>query len=595
MKCSLRCLACTLPFFILAWSQCSPPPSGQAPVSRSAEALPAALPFTADLPGSPDEYDYMKMGGEGEMLLRDRPVPPPWGEEYIIQESPVPPAGVTVQCTAGRNAVPYKPWLLLRHRQTHEGIGGSIAYPGNWKIEIQPADSNQTRVRIDTTPGSLKVIKTVEGMPIPGVLISRFQGTWDEGALPISRFIRSHLLRKDLPDWPWVQFNTWYDRYQDISEQRLIQLARKAASLGCELFMVDAGWYGSQADWSKALGDWTVNQERLPNGMEPVAAEVRRLGMKFGMWIEIEHASRYSPVAKEHPDWFHTRNGERVNERGPLNFGRQEVVDWAKAQIDHLMERYRLDYIKMDFNANLGDGGDPVIETEDALWEHYRGLMELWGYMRKRYPDLVIENCSSGSLRMGPSIASMTDTHWVSDEVSDNSNLAMNFAMTYLFPPEICNHWTVFPKDSQTMNLETAFRVSLMGEAGISGSILDWDEKTSQMAGESIALYKEIRPMIREAEVHHLTDQVNMAEPRTWQVAQYQVPKTGASLIFAFRANDPNENHRIVPREIDRTKTYDLVDKGGTREVSGKELADGLDLQILTTGGSELVRISPKD
>ena len=85
---------------------------------------------------------------------------------------------------------------------------------------------------------------------------------------------------------------------------------RRAADLGVEVFVIDAGWYGSQQDWSRALGDWTVNPDRLPNGIEPVAGEVRRLGMKFGMWIEIEHASRHSEVARQHPDWFQQHQGE---------------------------------------------------------------------------------------------------------------------------------------------------------------------------------------------------------------------------------------------------------------------------------------------
>lgn len=279
--------------------------------------------------------------------------------------------------------MPYKPWLLLRHSQTQKGIGISIAYPGNWRVLVARGNDNDTEVQIDTLPGSLEVFKTLGKLTVPGALVCHFQGSWDEGALPITRFIRAQLLRRDIPDWPWVQYNTWYDRYEKLDEVRLLSLACHAANLGCELFVVDAGWYGTAPDWSKALGDWRINPKRLPRGMEPIAQEVRRLGMKFGMWIEIENASPDSPVGKTHPDWFLTRKGKRLNERSTLNLGKEEVLVWAKSEIDRLVRQYELDYIKMDFNINLGDGGDPGPGDKDPLWSHARGLVALWSYMRE--------------------------------------------------------------------------------------------------------------------------------------------------------------------------------------------------------------------
>ncbi len=561
---------------------------GQTEPSSLANSV--ALPYRLTLPGSPDQYEIMKMGGEILVIGNQER---PWGQEYIIQQSRLKAEGMTLECLAGRSAVPYKPWLLLRHIETQQGLGISIAYPGNWRIQVSRVSDKETGILVDTIPDHLEVIKTIGNMPIPGALISQFQGSWDEGALPMVRYIRSHLLRKELPQWPWVEFNTWYDRYQKIDEARLLLLARKAAEIGCEVFVVDAGWYGTAEDWSKALGDWRVNQKRLPRGMEPVAQEVRNLGMKFGMWIEIENAAPDSPVGKAHPDWFLHRNGKRINERSTLNFGRRDVVAWAKSEIDRLMRSYQLDYIKMDFNTNLGNGGDPGPDSKDPLWAHYQGLISLWTYMHEKYPRLVIENCASGSLRMDAALAALTDTHWVSDEVSDYRNLAMNYAMTFVFPPEICNHWTCFPKSSPAMDLESAFRVSMMGQFGLSGSILKWDKAILTHARSAIAEYKELRPLIRQAEVYHLTAQVDVENPRTFQAAQYFVPETGESLLFAFRANDPASQFRVALKRVDPTKKYVLLERNGRREVTGENLMRGIELQLPTSGASVLVRIRP--
>ena len=560
-----------------------------------AEATVVELPFEVQLPGSPNEYEILGMGGREAVIRNGRQMWRSWGREYLLREEGLPSGGIVLESTAGRNGIPYKPWLLIRHVETRTGVGVSIAYPGNWRISVAPASGGTgTMMRVDTLPGKLETILRVADLPVPGALVSRFQGSWDEGALPITRYIRKHLLRKNLSDWPWVQYNTWFDRYQHLEESRLLALARRAAGLGVEVFVIDAGWYGSQQDWSRALGDWTVNPDRLPNGIEPVAGEVRRLGMKFGMWIEIEHASRHSEVARQHPDWFQQHQGEWVSSRGPLDFGNREVVAWAKRQVDRLMHDYRLDYIKMDFNGNLTSSEN--YEASGArLWNHYQGLFELWSYMRERYPDLVVENCSSGSLRMDPAIAAHTDTHWVSDEVSPHYNLAMDFAMTYLFPPEICNHWTTFPETSPSLDLQGNFRTSMMGQFGLSGSILEWEPETLETARHAISEYKRIRPRLRRSEVYHLTGQIDPREPNTFQAAQYFDPSTGGSLLFAFRAGDAANEFQVGLHGIDSETTYQIRDRGQSQQVTGAQLQQGWRLELPTPGSSALIEIAPLD
>ncbi len=559
-----------------------------------AEARAVGLPYEVKLPGSPDEYEILMMGGKEPVTIDGRQMWLPWGREYLLREERLSSAGIILECTAGRNGIPYKPWLLVRQVETRSGVGVSIAYPGNWRIAVSPTgDGTGTVIRADTLPTGLEVIHSVGGLPVPGALISRFQGSWDQGALPITRYIRKHLLRRELSDWPWVQYNTWFDRYQNLEEGRLLALARLAADLGVEMFMIDAGWYGSQEDWSRALGDWTVNPDRLPHGIEPIAAEVRRLGMKFGMWIEIEHTSAYSEVARQHPDWFQQHEGEWVSSRGPLDFGNQEVLAWAKEQIDRLMRAYQLDYIKMDFNGNL-TSQENFEESGQRLWNHYRGLFELWSYLRTQYPELVVENCSSGSLRMDPSIAAVTDTHWVSDEVGAHFNLAMDFAMTYLFPPEICNHWTTFPESTPSLDLESNFRTSMMGQFGLSGSILEWEPETLEVARRTIAEYKKIRPRLRRSEVYHLTGQVDPEGPNSFQAAQYFDPSTGASLLFAFRAGDARIQFEVVLRRLDSETTYEIRNKGRTDRVPGAELRKGWLVELPESGSSTLIEIAPE-
>jgi hypothetical protein len=164
--------------------------------------------------------------------------------------------------------------------------------------------------------------------------------------------------------------------------------------------------------------------------------------------------------------------------------------------------------------------------------------------------------------------------------------------MTYLFPPEICNHWTCFPKVSQALNLESIFRATMMGELGLSGSILEWDQQTLAQAQKAIGQYKAFRPLLRQSEVYHLTPQVNVEHPRTFQAAQYFVPGSGESLLFAFRANDPADHFTVRLHRIDLSKRYSILNQDERREVTGEDLRHGLELNLPETGSSALIRMT---
>jgi alpha-galactosidase len=411
-----------------------------------------------------------------------------------------------------------------------------------------------------------------------------------------------------------VQYNTWYDDSEKISSPKIFAAAKVAADLGAELFTIDAGWYGDGAsiDWSKALGDWRVNRARLPGGLEEVAAEVRRLGMRFGLWFEIECADPSSPLAKAHPDWFLTdRQGKRIGPRDVLDFGKPEVLEHVKGVIDEFMATYKLDYIKMDFNTDPRIENDDYTQAEDPLYRHYRGLADLWTYMRTKYPALIIENCASGSLRQELMSVAYTDTHWVSDNVDSRANLLMAFGANYLMPPSINSHWTTNPRRDDPMNdLDAQFAVNLLGHFGMSGKIVDWDAETLAAAKNRIAQYKRIRPVIRDADVFHLTTQSLGA----MQAALYHDPVSGRALLFAFQGGDPELQHTLRLRGLDPNRRYRVelpasfgrLDLPGSsaanrplpanRIVPGKDLIEqGLSITFPRSGAAAIVEFEPVD
>ena len=549
------------------------------------KAEPTKLLYEKVLLGKVSDYEVMWAEGR-------------WGREYLLKSSRVGQEGFNIQGIKGRSCADNKAWLMIRNVKTQKGEAVSLAYSGNWRIEVLPEGDN-TRLRACTLPESLGVFKTAGGVPFPGALVADFKGEWDNGAQKITRYIRKNLLRDMGKDWPLVMYNTWYDRAEKIDEGRLKELAKTAAGMGCELFVIDAGWYGNAAVWSDSLGDWTVNRERLPNGIGPIADEVHRLGMKFGIWVEIENVHENIAVAKEHPEWL-LHDGQKIMKswggRMTMDLGNEEALAWVTSQIDGIVSGFGLDYIKMDFNADLMvDVNKPRGEV-CPLWKHYRGLVRLWDHMREKYPKLIIENCSSGSLRYDVMSAAETDTHWVSDEVKNEYNLAMNFGATYLFPPEICSHWTCYPAASDAMDVESCFTANMLGQMGLSGDIIGWDAKTRACAAERIALYKDIRPVIRNSDVYHLTEQLKPEKPNMVQAAQYMDGENGRAVVFVFQAGDPAMQVNLRLRGLKEKVSYRVKMPEGfgcERSAKGEELmTTGLQVKFPHRGASAVIEVT---
>lgn len=317
------------------------------------------MPIEAVVAGPPDGWELLDFDGS-------------WEREYFAQKRPVGPEGMLIEQRRGRSTSSVKPFWVLRNRRTQRGMSLALAYMGNWSFAAKLA-SDGLWVRVDSCPSGLKPFLKVEGMPIPGVLVAEFKGAWDAESCRILRFASRRLLRDLAPDWPPVQYNTWYAYHDGIDEAKLLDAVERAEELGCELFVVDAGCYGGASrasDWNEGLGDWTVNRERLPRGLEPIEKLAHSKGMTFGMWIEIECAHPSSPIAQDHPDWFLAGpGGERIGTRDVLDFSKSEVLDWAKARLTELVETHRIDYIKMDMNV------DPAVDDAglepSPLARHY--------------------------------------------------------------------------------------------------------------------------------------------------------------------------------------------------------------------------------
>jgi alpha-galactosidase len=366
-----------------------------------------------------------------------------------------------------------------------------------------------------------------------------------------------------------------------------------AAQLGAEAFVLDAGWFSSQ-NWSRELGDWTANRAEFPNGIADLADYVRSKGMKFGIWVEIENLGLDSRMFREHPDWCLAYNGRpiEVDDRCQLNFANPNVRKWARSVIDGFVRKYGIDWLKIDYNIDIGERFDPprlLDRHGDVLYQQIMDYYKWLDGIRAAYPKLVIENCSSGGLRFDLGIIAHSHTTWLSDEVRPRPSVQLAYGCTLEFIPEVCNHWMV----GDSLNGEVApstppgwwdfmFRVPMNGQFGISSRVFGWSAALKQHAMENVTLYKRLRHVIMGADVYHLTPPPRHDNPTGWCAIEYVSADRKRSVVMAYRLAESLPATTLKLRGLAPDVSYRILTNGvpiGTSE-GGMLLNDGLQVQL---------------
>lgn len=205
----------------------------------------------------------------------------------------------------------------------------------------------------------------------------------------------------------------------DPTTEKEIPLIDAAAKAGCEYYCIDCGWY-SAGPWWDGVGEWLPSKERFPNGLKEVMDYIRDKKMIPGVWLELEVMGTKCPKADKVPDdWFFMRHGKKVYDRSryQLDFRNPEVIAHANEVIDRLVNEYGVGYIKMDYNIEPGIGTEVNADSfGDGLLGHERAYLKWIDEVFHKYPDLIIENCSSGGLRIDYALLSRYSIQSTSDQ-----------------------------------------------------------------------------------------------------------------------------------------------------------------------------------
>ena len=400
----------------------------------------------------------------------------------------------------------YLPMGYLANRETKSNLFWQIEHNGSWHWEISDQEGHfylQLSGPTETESHWWKNLKPGETFVTVPVSVGSTLGEFDEAMGELTRYRRAIRRKNEDNEKLCVIFNDYMNcLWGNPTSEKEWPLIDAAARAGCEYFCVDAGWY-SAGFWWDNVGEWLPSYERFPNGLEEVMDAIRAKRMIPGVWLEIEVMGIKCPkAARVHPDWFFTRHGKKVHDRSrwQLDFRNPEVIAHANEVIDRLVNQYHVGYIKMDYNIEPGIGTELNADSVgDGLLGHERAYLAWLDSVFARYPDLIIENCSSGGLRIDYAMLSRYSIQSTSDQEDylHYATIAANAPAG--LTPEQSAIWS-YPMNGGNRE-EAIFNMvnAVLMRIHQSGHLANISEERFQLVKEALDYYKTIRQDIKNA------------------------------------------------------------------------------------------------
>ncbi|MGH1411908.1 MAG: alpha-galactosidase [Pelagimonas sp.] len=311
-------------------------------------------------------------------------------------------------------------------------------------------------------------------------------------------------IRDDVVTWPKpdtarpVHYNCWEAIYFDHDLDTLKDIAKRAADLGAERFVLDDGWFGTRDDDTTSLGDWDIDPRKWPDGLTPIIEHVQSLGMVFGLWFEPEMVNMDSDLARAHPDWILGRKDQiEGRQQRVLDMSRQEVRDYLFGKISAVLEAHDIDYVKWDHNRLL-----PAPDASQA-----DGTLELMNRLRRAHPSVEFESCASGGGRIDAGILQQTQRVWLSDSNDALERLRIQHEAALLLPSAVTGSH-VGPRKCHTSGrmIDIRFRawVAAQRHMGFEMDLRELTDEEAHVLRDVTRWWKDNRDWMRRADILRL-------------------------------------------------------------------------------------------
>jgi alpha-galactosidase len=532
-----------------------------------------------------------------------------WGEEGDFHWHAMPETGYRVDGRYGRDRH-RNPFFILRNNATGEHFIGELAWTGGYsfQFDLNPEVGNggvlDTAAAMTFSAGPdaeppMRMIAPGETVKTPEMHLGLVFGDLDAAV----QAMHTHLRRSVFMPQPrgrggWLESGIGPEI--EITPEQVNHAIDVAAEVGAEVFFVDASWYARpKSSWWRTVGDWDVDRERFPQGLQPFRDRVHAAGMLWGLWMDAERIGDQSRVAKEHPDWLAMNYSGEREMGGLLDLTNPAAATWMEQQIIRVIEGNHLDFFRLDYNTDPWRGIKTVQAgfIENGYWRYYETLYGIYDRLRARFPNVILENCAGGGGRTDIGMIRRFSHTWVTDwQIAPRSFMITN-GMTMALPPEYVDRLIGGQSGYTTAEFDFQSRLLLFAQPtfgflyplGSQPNALLID-RTKRWAD----LYKNfVRPFMNTGRLYHHTPEVAGLDPHGWGVMELVSNDRRRGICGLFQLSAPTEpEYRLRLRGLDVSRRYKVTfdNSGQTSEVDGFTLVkQGITVRLEGALTSELL------
>lgn len=389
----------------------------------------------------------------------------------------------------------------------------------------------------------------------------------------------------------------------DMSVETSKAFIRQFKEMGVEVFIIDAGWECPPSfpiDWGAYNGVNVPNPDRYPNGITELADYCHSLGMKFAMWVEIERLGWACDLYSQRPEWiaqdiYGKRNG------GFIDLTIPEAAAWAEEELARIITECKMDLLRIDHNVSYREYfafRDVIPGHRECLnLRHQKAVYRLYENLKRRFPNVVFENCAGGGARTDLGMMKYFNHSWVSDWQKAPRSVLITNGMTMALPPERVDRLFAGMGCHEFGALDLQMRNTMLTHMSlnvIAPAATEWNPVQMAFVRHSVDLYKRfIAPILPSCKVYHHTPDCAQALEEGFCAYEIGMPDHRRGVLAAFTLTSARGRQcMIVPRGISPALTYRVtLDNSGTSFTAGgyELMTAGVPVQIPASMASELV------
>ncbi|XEC93563.1 alpha-galactosidase [Paenibacillus tarimensis] len=539
-------------------------------INEGSEPLRLLRAYSMCLDMPDDRYEMLHLSGA-------------WARERYVHKRGLEPGLQAVESRRGSSSHCQNPFIALLAKGADEDHGDvygiSLVYSGSFFAGIEVDQFHSARVAAGINSFDFSwLLEPGESFQTPeAVLVHSSEGL---GGMSRSYhdLYRSRLCRGQFRDRTRpILINNWEATYFNFNAEKIAAIAKAGQELGIELFVLDDGWFGQRDNDTTSLGDWYVDRNKLPDGLDHLVQRVRKLGMQFGLWFEPEMVSPESELYRAHPDWcLHVPDRRRTTARSQLilDLSRADVRDYIVKSVSDILSSAPITYVKWDMNRNMTEIGSALLPAErqrETAHRYMLGLYEVLERITSAFPHVLFESCSGGGGRFDPGMLYYMPQTWTSDNTDAISRLKIQYGTSIVYPVSSMGaHVSAVPNHQvhRMTPLETRGDVALSGNFGYELDLTAFSEEEREIVKGQVALYKEVRHLVQFGDMYRLSSPFEENDTAWMFVSK---DKTEAFAVYVTVLKEPYAPlGRFRLKGLDPSLNYSLDGEEGL--YSGDEL-----------------------